>query len=377
MEAIPGIMKDRTESKYTDSRFMALLESAPDSMVIAGGDGKIIMVNRQTELLFGYSREEIVGREVEILIPEKYHRRHKTERNAYIAEPRTRPMGIGLELYGRKKDGSEFPVEVSLSPMQLDSEETMIIAAIRDVTKQKQDKSELAKRTEELEVINRELEAFSYSVSHDLRAPLRSIEGFSNKILKECADDLDLSGRDYFNRIVRASRHMGLLIDSLLKLARISRLEMQPECIDISLIAQTISSELLSSDPKRKADFRIQQGINACADLNLIRIALQNLFDNAWKYCRKRDLTVIEFGRHLQEEQTVYFIRDNGVGFNMKYAGNLFNAFQRLHTSVEFEGTGVGLATVRRIIERHRGRIWAESEENIGTAFYFTLFSKS
>lgn len=356
---------------------MALLESAPDSMVIAGGDGRIIMINRQTELLFGYSREEIVGREVEILIPEKYHRRHMTERNAYIAEPHTRPMGIGLELYGRKKDGSEFPVEVSLSPMQLDSEETMIIAAIRDVTKQKQDKSELSKRTEELEVINRELEAFSYSVSHDLRAPLRSIEGFSNKILKECADDLDHSGRDYLNRIVRASRHMGVLIDSLLKLARISRLEMQPEYIDISVMAQTISSELLSSDPQRKADFRIQQGINACADFNLIRIALQNLFDNAWKYCRKRDLTVIEFGRHLREGHTVYFIRDNGVGFNMKYAGNLFNAFQRLHTSTEFEGTGVGLATVRRIIERHRGRIWAESEENAGTAFYFTLFSKS
>jgi len=218
---------------------MALLESAPDSMVIIGGDGRIMMVNKQTEILFGYRRDEIVGKEVEVLIPERYHHRHRNERTAYHAKPRTRPMGTDLELFGKRKDGTDFPVEVSLSPLQWDVPgETLIIAAVRDVTKQKQDRTELAKRSSELEIINRELEAFSYSVSHDLRAPLRSIEGFSNKILTESAGNLDDTARDYFRRIIKSSRQMAVLIDDLLKLAKLTKIEMKPEYIDISAIAQ-------------------------------------------------------------------------------------------------------------------------------------------
>jgi PAS domain S-box-containing protein len=371
-------MMDIAESQYPDRKFMALLESAPDSMVIAADNGVILMINKQTELLFGYTRDEIIGKDVEILIPERYHKRHRREREAYTATPRTRPMGIGLELFGRRKDGTNFPVEVSLSPLQSDTPgKTMIIAAIRDVSAQKQASAELARRTAELEDINRELEAFSYTVSHDLRAPLRSIEGFSNKILNEFAGQMNESGREYFMRIIKASRHMGVLIEDLLKLSRLSRVEFKPEYTDISEIATSISNELVAGEPQRLADIRIEPGVTARVDKNLIRIALQNLFDNAWKYSRKNEQTVIEFGRQGQIHQTVYYIKDNGVGFNMKYAGSLFKAFQRLHVHSEFEGTGVGLATVRRIIDRHWGEIWAESEENKGASFYFTLFSKS
>ncbi|HEX2394326.1 MAG TPA: PAS domain S-box protein [Bacteroidales bacterium] len=371
-------MSDHTEIKNSDRKFIALLESAPDSMIITGSDGSIIMVNKQTEILFEYSRDEIIGSKVEILIPEKYHKRHRKERMEYAAKPRTRPMGIGMELFGRKKDGTDFPVEVSLSPLHWDiTGEIMIIAAIRDVSKQKQAQAELAKRTKELETINRELESFSYSVSHDLRAPLRSIEGFSNKIINEFANNIDDKARGYFLRIIKATRHMGILIDDILKLSRISRIEMNPEYIDISEIAQSISNELSESEPLRRAEVKIQPSITCCADKNLITIALQNLLENAWKYSRKKDQTIIEFGTKELNGNTVYFIKDNGVGFNMNYAGNLFKAFQRLHSNAEFEGTGIGLATVHRIIERHSGDIWAESEENKGTAFYFTLFSKS
>ena len=363
------------KTKLSDRYFIALLESAPDSMVIIGSDGKIAMVNKQTEVLFGYRREEIIGKEVEILIPERYHKQHRNDRAKYISRPRTRPMGIGLELFGRRHDGSDFPVEVSLSPMHTDiSEDTMIIAAIRDVTRQKQAQAELAKRTSDLEAINKELEAFSYSASHDLRAPLRTIEGFTNKILTESPQQLDGKAYDYFVRIMKASKQMGVLIDDMLKLARLTKIEMKPQCINISEIASSIGHELIDSDRQRAADIQIEPGITGYADRNLIQIALQNLFENAWKYTRKKEHTVIEFGTHGKNGGLVYFIKDNGVGFNMKYAGNLFKAFQRLHSSTDFEGTGVGLATVHRIIELHKGNIWAESFENTGTAFYFTLF---
>lgn len=376
MPATPLTMTEKTVRKHSDRKFMALLESAPDSMVITGSDGKIAMLNRQAESLFGYSREEIIGKEIEILMPEKFHFRHQKERTIYNENPRTRPMGAGLELYGKKKDGTEFPVEISLSPMKWDNNETMIIAAIRDVTRQKQDRAELARRTEELEAINRELETFSYSVSHDLRAPLRIIEGFTNKILNESTDGLDETTRGYFARIIKTSRHMSHLIEELLKLARASRTEMMPDCINISDIAKSITDELIASDPLRNAEFDIQEDITVCADANLIRIALQNLFDNAWKFSRKKEKSVIRFGEIPKNNHTIFYVRDNGAGFNMKYAESLFKAFQRLHTVTEFEGTGIGLATVRRIIERHRGEIWAESNENEGSSFYFTLFSK-
>lgn len=231
----------------------------------------------------------------------------------------------------------------------------------------------VSKRTQELQRMNKELEAFSYSVSHDLRAPLRSIDGFSNKILKDYGAAFDEQGRDYFHRIQRASQHMGHLIDDMLKLSRLSRVEIHPEYIDLSSLAEGIIHEIKSSDPERNVEVKIRKDMIVRADHNLMQIALQNLMDNAWKYTRKKSDAVIEFSSFRKDHKIVYFIKDNGAGFDMKYADKLFGTFQRLHNASEFEGTGIGLATVQRIILRHHGSIWAEAEAGQGAVFYFTL----
>lgn len=231
----------------------------------------------------------------------------------------------------------------------------------------------VASRTSDLETINKEMESFSYSVSHDLRAPLRSIDGFSNLILKKYSDQLEETAKDYFMRVIHACRQMGQLIDDLLKLSQITRIEMNMEITDLSEMATGIANELQASQPERKATFIIQPGIIANIDRNLMEIALHNLFDNSWKYSRNQSVTKIEFGIETRDNKMVYYICDNGVGFDMKYLDKLFGAFQRLHGQTEFEGTGIGLATVQRIIRRHGGNIWAEAEVGHGATFYFTL----
>jgi PAS domain S-box-containing protein len=392
------------------SWFKGLLESAPDAMVIIDSSGAIIIINAQTEKLFGFPRNEIIGRKVEFLIPERFHHIHTQHRAGYVENPKVRGMGVGMELFGRHRDGTEFPVEISLSPFRVtDQDELSVIAAIRDITKQVESRevikklnenlehlvqertaeleklnsevqemnreleSRVKKRTLELEESNNELESFSYSVSHDLRAPLRSIDGFSNKILKDYGHLMDDQGRDYFSRVINASQKMGHLIDDLLKLSRLSRIEMNITATNLSVLAEQTATELKTSTPERKVDFLIQPGMIAHADHNLMQIALQNLLENAWKYTRNTAEAKIEFSSFRRDNMTIYFIRDNGVGFDMRYVNKLFGAFQRLHSASEFEGTGVGLATVKRIIRRHHGTIWAEAEVNQGAVFYFTL----
>ncbi len=228
-------------------------------------------------------------------------------------------------------------------------------------------------RTTRLTSVNRELEAFSYSVSHDLRAPLRSINGFSTVILEKYFDKFDADGKDYLHRIIAASERMAHLIDDLLKLSRITRNEIHLTLINLSGIAEAIARELNQNQGTRQAEFIIQPDLYATADENLIRIVLQNLFSNAWKFTRDTSPVRIEFGMIREENQKVFFVRDNGAGFDMTYVDKLFGAFQRLHRQEEFEGSGIGLATVQRIIHRHNGRVWAKGEVGKGATFYFTI----
>jgi len=592
------ITRDLTERRQSEEKFRWILESAPDAIAIVDFEGKIQMVNARTESVFGFRREEMIGQEVEMLIPERFVQKHYHHREVYNANPKTRSIGAGLELYGKRKNGEEFPVEVSLSPVNLSDERgVLVFAAIRDITLQKQiereikelneelDKriaertaelehalanekralsqaslnqqkliylsqvseilsssldygktlSDLAKfitptiadwclihviqedgklkpiiishidpqkvklgfelmgkfpydpvvhknlykvlrtrkpefipvvpplllksisrgneqykiihdlginsvinlplivrdkvygmmslllegegkvfdehdlmmakeiarratlaiengrlfdeaqnlnkdleqrvtaRTVELETINKELESFSYSVSHDLRAPLRSIDGFSNIILKKYTPFLDDEGKDYFQRVMHATHQMGQLIDALLKLARLTRVEMTFESTNLSEMAASIVQEFMSAQPQRKVHLNIEPGIIAKVDKNLIQVALHNLFENAFKYTRNNEVTEIHFGQTIKNGKNICFIRDNGVGFDMKYVDKLFGAFQRLHSTKEFEGTGIGLATVQRIIHRHKGRIHAKSELGKGATFFFTL----
>lgn len=231
----------------------------------------------------------------------------------------------------------------------------------------------VAERTAQLESTNKELEAFSYSVSHDLRAPLRAIDGFSQMLLEDYAEQLDAAGRDSLQRVRTAAHRMGTLIDDMLKLSRVTRSDLKPEQVNLSALAQEIAQDLRRQDPERGVDFAITAELRAHGDPRLLRIAMQNLLENAWKFTRGRDHTRIAFGMVQHEGEPAYFVRDNGAGFDMAYASKLFGAFQRLHDAREFPGTGIGLATVQRVIHRHGGRIWAEGAVGQGATFYFTL----
>lgn len=231
----------------------------------------------------------------------------------------------------------------------------------------------VANRTAQLASINRELEAFSYSVSHDLRAPLRAIDGFSMALLEDYADRLDDIGHDYLRRVRNGAQKMGLLIDDLLQLSRVTRSELQLKRIDLSQLAATIIAELRQGEPERTVKLTIAPDLWAYGDPTLLQVLLTNLLGNAWKFTRKQPEATIEFGTLTHQGEKSFFIRDNGAGFDMKYAAKLFVAFQRLHGFDQFEGTGIGLATVQRVIAKHGGRIWVEAEIDKGATFHFTL----
>ncbi|MDE2238246.1 MAG: hypothetical protein KGK30_10170, partial [Elusimicrobia bacterium] len=230
-----------------------------------------------------------------------------------------------------------------------------------------------AELVEEVKRANAELETFSYSVAHDLRAPARAIISFSQMLTEDYADKLDEEGRDYLRRVHAGGRRMEELIDDLLSLSRVTRSTIARQWFDLSEVARQVCSQLKDSQPERAVEFVVQDGLSAEADPNLARTLLENLLGNAWKYTMKHARARVEFGRAEREGETIYFVRDDGAGFNMDYAGKLFKPFSRLHQASEFAGAGIGLATVHRIIERHGGRIWAESAVEKGSTFYFTL----
>lgn len=362
-----------------EAQFRGLLESAPDAVVVTDREGRIVFSNAQTLRLFGYRSSQLVGKPVEMLIPARYRARHVGHRADYAAAARARPMGSGLALHGERSDGTEFPVAVSLSPVETD-EGVFIFSDIRDVTEQKEAERKLQELNErlardnaELQALNKELESFSYSVSHDLRAPLRAIDGFGQALLEDCADRLDDTGRGYLDRIRRGAQRMGVLIDDLLKLSRVTRTELVLDAVDLSAMAETIARDLQQCAPQRAVEFVIAPRLRAQGDPRLLRIALENLLGNAWKFTAGRIPARIEFGRTDDNGEPAYFVRDNGAGFDMAYAGKLFGAFQRLHDAARFPGTGIGLATVQRILLKHGGRVWADAETDKGATFYFTL----
>jgi light-regulated signal transduction histidine kinase (bacteriophytochrome) len=231
----------------------------------------------------------------------------------------------------------------------------------------------LTEQTERLESINRDLEAFNYSVAHDLCAPLQRICGFTRALQQQYAGRLGLDGMDYLERIYKSSRHMNELIDALLQLSQLSYLNLKREVIDLSEIVSDTASDLKQSMPERRAEFTIQPHILTFGDANLLEIAMRNLLRNAWKFTSRRAATRIEFGACELAADRAFFVRDNGIGFDMANSERMFHAFQRLNNSVEFPGNGIGLTTVQRIINRHGGRIWAEGEVDKGATFYFTL----
>jgi PAS domain S-box-containing protein len=377
------IARDITERKRGEEMFRLAVEAAPNAMVMVDGDGHIMLVNAQTEKLFGYRRDELIGRDVDILIPHPYRGVHRGFRSEFMHQPRVRGLGTGRDVHGLRKDGSEFPVEIGLNPIRT-GQGTWVLSAILDITERKREEREIhllnqelehrvAERTAELSAVNAELEAFSYSISHDLRAPLRQIAGFAGIVVEDYGPQLAPECQGYLHRVQDGAQHMGHLVDALLNLSRMGQQMVSLEAVPINPIIDAALEVLKPECVNREIEWQIETLSTLECDAMLLRQVFANLLSNALKFTRNRTPAIIHIGSKLQNGELVIFIRDNGSGFDMQYAGKLFGVFQRFHRAQDFEGTGVGLAITQRIIRKHGGRIWAEAEPDQGATFFFTI----
>jgi len=278
----------------------------------------------------------------------------------------------GEQLVGRRSDGGEFPADISLSTIRT-AGGVLVSTTIRDVTERKEAEEALLRAKDAAEAASAELEAFSYSVAHDLRAPLRGMSGYAAALLEDCGDRLDDAARGHLARIIRGSRRMGEIIDALLTLARLTRTELRCEPVDLGQLGRDVIEQLRAAAPERAVAFAVHGGLLVQGDPGLLRLLLENLLGNAWKFTARRPDAHIELGRQDDGGEHVYYVRDDGAGFDPRLADRLFVPFRRLHAPSEFEGTGIGLATVQRIVRSYGGRICAEGAEGKGAMFRFTL----
>lgn len=376
--------KQWMESKIDEEKikFVATFEQAAVGIAHVALDGSWLRVNRRLCNIIDYSQEELM----DLTFQDITHPDDLNTDLQFVTEmlENKRTMYQMRKRY-LKKDGSIIWVDLTVSLVrQEDGNPDFFISVIADANEEVKAKEEINTLNSELEhkVLERtaalqnaydEMEAFTYSVSHDLRSPLRATDGFSQALLEDYGDKLDATAQDYLSRIRSASQKMGGLIDDLLQLSRQTRTAMVPSSVDLGVIANQIISELSRQFPDRKVDFTINGDVGAYADANLMHIALDNLIGNAWKYTSLHKDATIEFGSMMENGEKVFYIHDDGAGFDMSYVDKLFKPFQRLHSVQEFAGNGIGLAMVYRIIKRHFGRVWAQGEIDKGATFFFTL----
>lgn len=357
------------------------VEQSPSMVLITNGRGIVEYVNPKFTKVTGYRPGEIVGQNFRVLVA------NVTPLDVFELLWSTISRGYEWhgELMSRKKNGDSYYEEVSISPLTTgEGEITHFVVVMEDISERKEAEEHIRRlnveleqrvkeRTVELQAANRELEAFCYSIAHDLSAPLRGLNGFSTILLEDYADRLDDTGREYLVRLGGMAEKMGQLISDLLNLSRITRCKLRREKVDLSTLVNDLVAALGRREPHRRVATVIAENVEAECDPVLTRLALENLLANAWKYTAGEPAPLIEFGCRSLQGETAYYVRDNGIGFDMAYVDKMFIPFQRLHGADESDGTGVGLATVQRIAARHGGRAWAEGEEGRGATFYFTL----
>jgi len=356
----------------SEEGFRAVAETATEAIVSADKRGHITYFNPGAERIFGYAARDVIGSPLTLLMPQRFHEAHRQGLSRFLSTGQARVIGRTVELVGQRKEGTEFPLELSLASWKAGGE-TYFTGILRDITERKRLEQEVQQRSAAFEAANKELEAFSYSVSHDLRAPLRAIDGFSRILLEDHIAHLPADAQRYLHAVRNNSQQMGRLIDDLLTFARLSRQPLSKQLVRPADLVQQCVEELRAEQQGRRVEMAIGD-LPACqADPALLKQVWLNLISNALKYTRKQEMAFIAVGCQEQDSATAYFVRDNGVGFDMRYADKLFGVFQRLHRAEEYAGTGVGLAIVQRIIHRHGGRVWAEAAVNHGATFYFTL----
>jgi len=371
-------IRDITERKQVEERVRtqreraeALLEATPDPVVIVNRSGQIVLINGQAEKVFGYARSELLGQPVEKLLPERFREVHVGHRRAYSEAPSVRPMGGGRELHARHKDGSEFPVDISLSPLET-PEGTLVISNIRDITVRKQAEEALARQAEELRRSNAELEQFAYVASHDLQEPLRAVTGMVQLLRQRYQGQLDARADEFVTHAVEGAARMQALINDLLAFSRVGSRGKDIQPTDASTILTSVLANLAVAIQENQAVVSYDALPLVTADPTQMMLLLQNLISNGIKFRSERS-PKIHVGVERREGEWVFSVRDNGIGIERQYFDRIFGVFQRLHTRLEYPGTGIGLAICKKIVERHGGRIWVESAPGQGSTFLFTI----
>jgi PAS domain S-box-containing protein len=362
------VIKRTAQLQESEEKFSKAFLASPAAVSIASlPDGRYINVNEALARLTGYSREELLGH-----TSSELGFVDATARAKILEAIRTQGFAHNVEIQIHTKSNQIAEVLTSIEQMELGGQPCLLSVNF-DITDRKRVEVELQRAKLELETANKELEAFSYSVSHDLRAPLRSVDGYSQAVLEDYGELIPAEGQNFLKHVRSSAQRMAELIEDLLKLSQVTRAQLTSVPVDLTRLSHDILAELQRTHPERSVGCSVAPNLNARGDPHLLEVVLENLLNNAWKYTSKQEQAEIEFGSKYENGQTIFFVRDNGAGFDMTYAGKLFGAFQRLHTTTEFPGTGIGLATVQRIIHRHGGRVWAESAVGQGTTFFFTL----
>jgi len=349
-------------------------------MLIVGTGGEIVYLNTHAAVLFGFARNELLGATIESLVPPEARHNHADHRKEYFKQPRVRMMETGLnQLYGLRKDGSRFPIEISLSPLHT-ATGTLVLGAVRDRTKKEANEAEirtlnldLQAKVQQLGILNREMEDFTYTTAHDLRAPVRHMQSYAEMVLQSAASRLEESELQSLGKISASAKRLGMLIDGLLEFSRIGTTTMNPRQVNLVQLIAEVQDGFDSDFASRNIQWKMGELPTLQGDPGMLRVLFTELLANALKFTRSCDPAVIEIGSTTEDGMTTVFVRDNGAGFESEFAGKLFQIFQRLHRADDFAGTGIGLASVRRIAERHGGKVSASGVPGKGATFFVSF----